>query len=135
MLPDKIAKSHLLKLHRMQDDMSRACRDLEALRLAYLRIAAEFLSVPGMHTGSDADADTDVPGQRQANRCVEIIAAHAVLRADIEQALLVGISGKQVVALQVHLDALEDERDTLDADLRSAQRQLAMRRPITLEAP
>lgn len=133
MLPDKIAKSHLLKLHRMQDDMSRACRDLEALRLAYLRIAAEFLSVPGVHTGFDADID--VPGQHQADRCVEIIAAHAVLRADIEQALLVGISGKQVVALQAHLDALEDERDTLDADLRSAQRQLAMRRPITLEAP
>ena len=57
------------------------------------------------------------------------------LKSDIEFALTRGTDGKQVGALQVRLDALEDERDALDSDLRSTQRSLWKLRPITLEDP
>ena len=134
MVPEKIANSHLLKLNRMLEDIARASKDLEALRLAYQRIAAECALYLPAHQSENAEVSV-VPGQLQAARCGEIVAAHAAMKQDIERVLLLGTDGKQVAALQVQLDALEDERDALDADLRLAQRSLAMRRPIVMEDP
>jgi hypothetical protein len=130
LLPEKIAKSHLLRLNRMLGDIDRASRDLEALRSAYLNMAVEPAAFA--ITPSPA-AVISIPGQGQAQRCKEIVEIHVVLKDSIEQALAAGTTGKQVTALQEQLDALEDERDTLDAELRCMQRQLAMRRFIVMD--
>ena len=131
MFPEKIAKSHLVKLNRMLDDIARASKDLDGLRMAYQCIADECEHE--LHC--TPDCASAVLGQPQAQRCAEIVAAHVTLKSDIEGALTRGTDGKQVGALQVRLDALEDERDALDSDLRSTQRSLWKLRPITLEDP
>lgn len=133
MFPEKIAKSHLVKLNRMLEDIARASKDLDALRLAYQRIADEC----GVELYGRADHvdDSEVLGRAQAVRCSEMVAAHVTLKSDIEMALAHGTDGKQVGALLVRIDALEDERDALDSDLRSTQRSLWKRRPIAMEDP
>ena len=133
MFPEKIAKSHLLKLNRMLDDIARASRDLDALRLAYQCIADEFEHE--LRCSADCVSATGVLGQAQAQRCAEIVAAHVALKSDIELSLTSGTDGKQVCALQSLLDTLEDERDALDSDLRATQRSLWKRRPFAMEDP
>ncbi len=130
MVPEKIAKSHLLKLTRMLDDIARATKDLEALRLSYQRIAEEWAA-----SLKDSPDPSTVPGRLQTQRCAEMITTHALLKADIEMALVSGTDGKQVNALQLRLDVLEDERDALDANLRATQRCLLMRRPMLMKDP
>lgn len=130
MVPEKIAKSHLVKLTRMLDDIARASKDLGALRVAYQCIAAACL--PDAKADPGGAGQTCPPGQLQAQRCGEIINEHVRLKSLIEEALSLGTDGKQVAALQSSLDALEDERDALDFDLRTAQRALAMRQPLEL---
>ncbi|MBF5002741.1 hypothetical protein [Diaphorobacter caeni] len=133
MFPEKIAKSHLLKLNRMLDDIARASRDLDALRLAYQCIADECEN--DLHCGTDCAPAPGVLGQAQAQRCAEIVTAHGALKSDIELALGCGTDGKQVCALQSRLDSLEDERDALDSDLRATQRSLWKRRLFAMEDP
>lgn len=121
--PEKIAKSHLVKLTRMQEDIVRASKDIDALGVAYRRLASAY----ELEIRDAPPFSSVVPGRDQARRCTEILSAHVELQADIDRALDSGTDGKQVAALQLRLDALEDERDALDEDLRAAQRRQAMR--------
>ncbi|QNP50103.1 hypothetical protein [Diaphorobacter aerolatus] len=133
MFPEKIAKSHLVKLHRMLEDIARASKDLEALRVAYQRIADQCEHEP--HGVAGTAVASAVLGQPQASRCAEIVVAHSALKLDIDAALMRGTDGKRVCALLERLDALEDERDALDAELRSTEQSLVMRRPFVVEDP
>ncbi len=129
---EKIAKSHFTKLSRMLSDLVRASKDIEGLRHAYLQIANEFLNTCNLER---LCVDPAVPGQLQAGRCWEILNEHVALKSDIDSALQWGTDGKRVATLQLQLDTLEDERDSLDAGLRSTRRYVALHQVVATQEP
>jgi len=130
--PEKIAKSHRIKLTRMLEDIQRASKDIDALRLAYLQIAEDSVALAHGDSALMPCAGVQNQGCVQAGRCSEILQEHSVLKSSIERALYRGTDGKQVASLQLQLDNLEDERDMLDSNLRAAQQSYAVRRQVAL---